>query len=136
MKKFDPQFFRKHIYEMEQIDQLIENAQRDLKIAHEDKFTEVRFTYTYQAFIKGGLALIASVGGVKVRSVPGHHVKIIQKMAEILNNQDIEVIGNSMRMKRNLDLYEGKTSITELDANDYLTFVENTLKLIKQKIIK
>lgn len=44
------------------MDQTLRNARRDLQIAQEDAHREVRFTYSYQALIKTGLALIAKLG--------------------------------------------------------------------------
>ena len=63
--------------------------------------------YYYNALIKAGMALIAAKGRVKVRSVAGHQIKIIEKMSEILNDEMVMAIGNAMRSKRNEDLYGG-----------------------------
>ena len=80
---------------------------RDLKIAKEDGISEVRFTYAYQALLKSGIALLAKKESVKVRSTPGHHVAVITKMSEILKDEDINILGHRMRVKRNRDLYDG-----------------------------
>ena len=95
----------------------------------------MKFTYAYQALIKGGIALIAKIGKVKIRSVPGHHIKILEKMSEILKEETIFTIGNAMRMKRNLDLYSGGEIITEKEANEYLEFVESVLKTIEKLVL-
>ncbi len=131
MIHFETSFFQKFRFDEKQINRYFEAAFRDLKIAREDKFPEVRFTYSYQALIKAGIAVIARTGQVKVRSVPGHHVKILEKMSEILKNPDIFTIGNAMRIKRNEDLYGGAESVGEKEADDYLAFVEKVLKAVK-----
>lgn len=131
MIHFETGFFQKFRFDEKQINRYFEAAFRDLKIAHEDKFPEVRFTYSYQALIKAGIALIARTGRVKVRSVPGHHVKILEKMSEILKNPDVFTIGNVMRIKRNEDLYGGAEPVGEKEADDYLAFVEKILKAAK-----
>ena len=131
MIHFETGFFRKFRFDENQIHRYFETAFRDLRIAREDKFPEVRFTYSYQALIKAGIALIAKTGHVKVRSVPGHHVKILEKMSQILKNPDILTIGNAMRMKRNEDLYGGAESVNEKEADDYLAFIEKILKAVR-----
>jgi len=131
MTYFETKYFQKFSFTKQQIDRVFESALRDLKIARQDKFAEVRFTYGYQALVKAGIALIAKVGGVKVRSVPGHHVKILEKMSEILKNPDVLTLGDAMRTKRNSDFYGGGESITEKEAEDYLKFVEKTLGSVR-----
>jgi len=131
MTYFETKYFQKFSFTKQQIDRFFESALRDLKIARQDKFAEVRFTYSYQALVKAGIAVIAKVGGVKVRSVPGHHVKILEKMSEILKNPDVLTLGDAMRIKRNSDFYGGGESITEKEAEDYLKFVEKTLGSVR-----
>lgn len=133
MTNFEPDFFNKFKFTQKQIDDYFKSAYRDLEIARQDRFAEVRFTYGYQALIKAGIALIAKTAGVRVRSIPGHHVKILQKMSEILNDKDIAAIGEVMRVRRNADLYGGAESVAEKEANDYLKFVESAFKKIESE---
>ena len=137
MTQFEQEYFKEFKFTTKEVDQYIQNAFRDLEIARKDPFPEVRFTYSFQALVKGGIALIAKIGNVKVRSVPGHHVKILTKMSEILNDPDVLMMGNAMRTKRNTDLYGGGEIVGEKEASEYFEFVEATLKksvkLIKQK---
>jgi hypothetical protein len=134
MIQFEPEYFRRFRFEDEQIEKYCQNALHDLGIARKDKIPEVRFTYAYQSLLKMGITILAKIGEVKVRSVPGHHVKILAKMSEILKEPDILAIGNAMRMKRNTDLYEGGESITEKEANDYLRFVEKVFEQSKKHL--
>jgi hypothetical protein len=136
MTPFDTKYFQKFEFTIQQMDRFFENALRDLKIARQDKFQEVKFTYSYQALIKAGIVLIAKIGKVKVRSVPGHHVKILEKMSEILMNPDVLTLGDVMRSKRNSDFYGGGESITEKEAEDYLQFVEKTVALVRKLITR
>jgi len=94
---------------------------------------EVRFQYAYMALIKGGIALL-SHQQVRIKSFPGHQVKIIEKMAQILNDETIETLGNWMRQKRNLDFYSGGIEITEKECQEYLDFAEKVLKRPKTLI--
>ena len=134
MTKFEKEYFKKLDFSKEEIDRYFQNAKRDLEIARQDSFSEVQFTYSYQALMKAGIALLAKTGSVKVRSIPGHHIKILEKIEEILQDSDILTLGNAMRMKRNLDLYGGGESISQKEATDYLKFVESVFKKIEIRI--
>ncbi|MBN1521614.1 MAG: hypothetical protein JW928_03695 [Candidatus Aureabacteria bacterium] len=105
MRQFDNQYFQKIKASQKQIFKSLENAERDLSIAREDRFLIVRFNYAYTALLKCGTALLQH-HGYRVRSVPGHHVKILEKMSGLLKDENIMTIGNIMRSKRNKDLYD------------------------------
>ncbi len=134
MTSFEQEYFHKFKFTQAQIDRYIKSAARDLNIARKDPFTEVRFTYCYQALIKIGIALLAKKGGVKVRSVVGHHVKILNKLSEILADPDIFTIGNAMRMKRNKDLYDAREVVTKKEADDYVVFIEQVIERANQAL--
>lgn len=127
MTMFDPKYFSKFTFTPEQIKRYLDNALRDFKIASEDDHLEVKFNYCYNALFKAGIALVAAKGGVKVRSVAGHHVKIIEKMAEILKDETVLAVGNAMRSKRNEDFYGGGIFISEKESAEYLEYVKGIL---------
>lgn len=131
MIRFDDRYFSDFIFTKEQIKKNFENALKDLKIARQDKILDVKFTYSYDALIKGGITL-ASMHNKKIRSVPGHHIKIIEMMAGILNDETIGIIGNAMRSKRNTDFYSGGIEVTEKEAQEYLKYVDTILDKIKK----
>ena len=135
MTEFEGKFFTKFKFTGEQVVRYFQNALRDLSIARDDKHIEVKFNYAFNALIKAGIALMAAKG-VKIRSVPGHHVKLIEKTAEILGDESIATLGNSMRMKRNEDFYGGGIFVSEKECREYLEFVEETLEKIKKEIHK
>ncbi len=130
--KPDQEFFKKFHFKPEEIERYFQSALHDLEIAEKDRFSEVKFTYSYQALIKTGITLLAKIEKVKVRSMPGHHVKILEKMSEILDEEDVAVIGNAMRMKRNADLYVGGELMGEKEAEDYLKFVQKIIEKAKK----
>jgi len=136
MTQFEPQFFKEYKPTPEQLDQYFQSAVRDFEIARKDNFVEVQFSYCFQALIKAGIALFAKVGPVRVRSVPGHHVKTLEKMSEILNDPDINTIGNVMRAKRNLDFYEGGVIVSESEVKDFLKFVQGVLNSVRKVLSK
>ncbi|MDD5568197.1 MAG: hypothetical protein PHY88_03225 [Candidatus Omnitrophica bacterium] len=129
--KFEDKYFVKFEFAKEQVNNTLKNALRDLDIAREDKILDVKFSYAYTAFIKGGMALL-SFYKVKVKSIPGHHIKIIEKLAQLLDDKDIDDIGNIMRSKRNLDLYSGGVEVTEKECLEYLNFTAKVLNRIKE----
>ncbi len=129
MISFDQEYFQKFKFTSAQINRYVESAKRDLEIARKDQFIEVKFTYCYQALIKIGMAVLAKKGGVKVRSVAGHHIKILSKLSEVMGNPDIFIVGNAMRMKRNKDLYDAGATVTKKEVNDYIIFVEQVIQL-------
>lgn len=133
MIKFDEKYFGELKFTKEQIKKNLANAMKDLRIAKADKIPEVKFTYTYSALIKGGIALL-SFYNWKIKSAPGHHIKIIETVARILSDNTIEIIGNAMRSKRNLDFYNGGIMVTRKESQEYLRFVDSALKRI-EKII-
>ncbi|MBF0252593.1 MAG: hypothetical protein HQL29_02150 [Candidatus Omnitrophica bacterium] len=128
--KFDDKYFAKFKFTKEQVEKNLNNALRDLDIAKKDEFLDVKFSYTYTALLKSGITLI-SLNGRKVKSTRGHHVKIIEKLADLLADNDISALGNLMRSKRNADLYDGGIEVTSKECKEYINFVETVLDKVK-----
>ena len=122
MTKFESDFFQKINFTPFQVNKYLTAAHHDLQIAKQSNLPEVIFDFSYKAFIRYGIALIAEKG-YKVRSNLGHHFKIIEKMSEILSNEEIMTYGNRMRQMRNFNFYDEGTIISEKDAKEYLSFV-------------
>jgi uncharacterized protein (UPF0332 family) len=135
MIKFEDAYFERFRFTPAQIKQNLDNALRDLAIAKKDEITEVCFNYAYTALIKGGIALLSSYHR-RVKSAPGHHIKIIRKISEILKDEAIDTMGNLMRSKRNTDFYSGGIDITEKEAKEFLEFSEKTLNKIRDLLSK
>lgn len=72
--------------------------------------------------------------GYKVRSQPGHHVKILEKLAELTGEEDIMTLGNKMRQDRNKDFYEGGAIVTDKETEEYLTFVQGVAAKAKLQL--
>lgn len=135
MISFEHQYFQKLPFEKEQIEQFLKSALHDLQIAGSSDIPDVIFKFTYDAFIKLGIFLIAKEG-YKTRSATGHHVKILEKLSQLLDDEDILVIGNKMRQERNFNLYDGGFFVAEKDSREYLNFAKGLFKKagIKQEI--
>jgi HEPN domain-containing protein len=129
----DSRYFIKFNFTREQVDNNLKNALRDLSIAKKDTILEVKFNYAYSALIKSGIALL-SYYHLRVKSIPGHHVKIIEKIASSLDDAAVMDIGNMMRSKRNLDLYAGGIEVTEKECREYIKFAEKVFEEVKKKI--
>lgn len=124
---FEDKYFQKINFTKTQKEKYFAVAKRDLGIAQKSEIPEVIFKFTYDALIKFGIFLI-SQKGYKVRSIQGHHIKILDKISEILKNEDATVIGNKMRQDRNHDFYDGGMAVSEKESEEYLKFVKNLFK--------
>jgi len=124
--RFDNRFFQKKKFEPRTIKKYFNGALKDFKIAFKNNNPEVIFIFSYLALVKIGITLVA-FSGYKIKSRTGHHIKILEKLSQILNNNDIEIIGDKMRKKRNLDLYEGGIIISAKEAKEYLNFVQEVI---------
>ena len=132
--RYEENYFVRHAFAAEQITKFLENARKDLAIATRISIPEVRFSYSYSALIKGGIALLSS-RGLKVKSATGHHAKVIEKTAQLLKDKSILDIGNVMRTRRNLDLYGGGAEVTEKETAEYLDFVRAIIGQMESAIL-
>lgn len=128
---FDSEFFQKRYFSQKEISRYLRNALKDLKIASTNQGPEVIFDFSYSALIKCGVSLLAACG-YRVRSRKGHHIKILEKLSQILDEEKAEIIGDRMRKKRNMDLYEGGILISTKEARDYLHFVREIIQKTEQ----
>lgn len=124
MTKFENKYFVKFNFTGDQIKKYFNSAYKDLRIAKGATVAEVKFQFAYNSFIKLGISLIAC-HSYKVKSRAGHHIKILEKMAEILENKNVLIYGNQMRKTRNTELYDGGSAmITGKQSAEYLNFTE------------
>lgn len=133
MIDFDSEYFQRITFSKKQLDQYIQSAERDLAIAGQTDIAEVIFKFSYDALIKTGIALIAKEG-YKTRSKIGHHVKILEKLSQILEDDNVLVLGNKMRQDRNIDLYSGGGHVSQKESIEYLGFVKDVFEKARQKI--
>jgi len=134
MMRSDARYFRKISFGEEELERYRQSTLHDLEIARSSPRPEVRFTFAYNALIRAGITLPARVEGVKVRSVSGHHARILQKMGELLGDEELAHIGNAMRTKRNLDFYAGGQVITRKEAKEYYHFVERVVREVEKRV--
>ncbi|MCG2701251.1 MAG: hypothetical protein V1825_03625 [Candidatus Falkowbacteria bacterium] len=135
MIKFENNHFKKFDFNDEQIKKYLNSAGKDLNIAKQSYVEEVKFQFAYNALIKLGIALIACYG-YRVSSRQGHHIKVIEKISEILKNENVLIYGNQMRKTRNTELYDGGIMITEKQADDYCNFTAGLFKKTHEDFFK
>lgn len=123
MTHFQTEFFQPFTYTEAQISGYFLNAEQDLTRAKHADDPNIVYRIGYDAALKLGIAMIAKAG-YKVRSVPGHHIKILDQLAEILKRPDEVDYLHRIRRKRNVDLYEGGLDFTEKEAEDLLKLCE------------
>ncbi len=117
--------FEKQKFTERQIRKYFNSALRDFKIAISSEVPEVIFKFCYDSLLKIAITVCAK-NDLRVKSRVGHHIKLLQKLSDYLDNENIFIMGNEMRKKRNFDLYSGGTLISEKEALDY----KNRLKKI------
>jgi len=120
---YEPEYFQKFEFEETQIQKLLQSAEYELGKAKKFDDPDVMFKFSYDALIKFGIFLIAK-DGHRVRSIRGHHIKIIEKISQILKNTEIYKTADKIRIKRNADLYDGCIIVSEKDSREILKFVE------------
>jgi hypothetical protein len=114
--------FEKFNFTANQMAKYFSSAKRDLKIAKDSIITEVAFRFAYDSLLKLAITVCAK-NNLRVKARQGHHAELIAKLAELLNDNDIEVIANEMRSKRNWDLYGGGAIITDKETKEYLQWI-------------
>lgn len=133
MTDSDSQFFQKFNFSKEQVRKYLQAAEKDWKIARDSDVSDVVFKFSYDAILK--LAIyVAACSGLRVRSVAGHHIKLLEKLSEVIQDEEAFYITNEMRQKRNIDLYQGGALITDKDAESYLSFVDSVFEIVLTKL--
>lgn len=118
--------FEKFNFTKQQIEKYWDKAVRDFRLAGSAEEIEVIFVFTYEAMLKIAITVCAH-NDLRVKARRGHHIELIDKMAEILKDEKIKQIGNEIRMKRNLGLYSGGDTVSRKEADFYCKFVKQVL---------
>ena len=126
MIDFPSEYFQKFTFSPRQLNAYADSARHQLKIAESSQMPEVMFEFSYNALIKFGICLLAEKG-YKIRSVAGHHIRILEKMSKILNNEDVLIFGNRMRQERNFNLYDEGRLVSHKEAKEFFDFVSELI---------
>jgi hypothetical protein len=118
--------FEKFNFSHQQIIKYFQAAIKDLSLAKSAKEPEIIFYVSYNIIIKTAMAVCAK-NQLRVKSRMGHHQELIAKLAEYLQDSEIEILAGKMRIKRNRDLYEGGTITSQKEADFYLSFCKKLI---------
>ncbi|MFH1259342.1 MAG: hypothetical protein ABII74_05990 [Elusimicrobiota bacterium] len=121
---FDKNFFTIQKFTSSELEKIKMSVKRNLELAGSSNEPEIIFQFSYMALIKIGIYYIAKEG-YRVKSQPGHHIKIIESLSKILGSKDILIFGDKMRKDRNLDLYSGDNVIESEETKEYLKLIES-----------
>lgn len=124
--------FIKFEFSQQQVNNYLQAAKRDLSLAS-SKEAEVKFQFSYNCLLKLAQATCAA-NNLRVRARSGHHIALLDKFSKILNDKKIIAVAQTMRDKRNRDLYDGGTIITNKEAQVYYEFVGHLFNIVKQYV--
>jgi hypothetical protein len=116
--------FEKFNFSEKQIERYYKSAKKDIKIAGSYSDPEVSFRFSYDSLLKLAIAVCAK-NGMRVKSKRGHHRELIGKLASFLDDNEINIIANEMRGKRNRELYDGGILISLKESKSYLKWTKN-----------
>jgi len=119
--------FEKFDFSIRQIKKYHQAAIKDLQIAKKVDNADVKFRFSYDALLKLAITVCAKKN-LRVKARKGHHIELLRKLSIILDNKDINIIGDEMRNKRNFDLYSGGILISKKEAEEYCVWTENIFK--------
>jgi len=120
--------FEKFTFSFKQIENYYRAASRDFNMLRKGKYEpEIIFFFSYNVVIKISIAVCAKKG-LRIKSKTGHHIALISKLGEILNDEEVVATAGRMRMKRNKDLYSGGLPISQKEADFYFNFCKDLLK--------
>jgi uncharacterized protein (UPF0332 family) len=125
--------------DFQQISRFLSGAEKKLasakKILSLDE--EAAYQLAYEAMLKGSLGFMLSFG-VRPRTLPGHHVTIIEFAEEHLGKEFKTIVSmfNRMRRKRHESIYEVSGFISKQDAETALITAGKYLSAIRETIQK
>ena len=128
-------FFQKQTFNPVIIKRYFNKAKYELDLGKDSKWPEIQFTQAYKTLIRIGITLMATLD-YRVKSQEGHHIVIIDNLAEMLDDKRINTMGDDMRIKRNVDWYGDSIPVTEQESMMYLSFVEEVIKRAEEYLTR
>lgn len=116
--------FEKQKFTNRQVEKYFNSAIKDFKIAIDSEIPEVIFKFCYDSLLKIAITICAK-NNLRIKSRAGHHIELLKKLSEYLNNEDIFIMSDEMRKKRNFDLYGGGVLISHKEALNYRKQLKN-----------
>lgn len=122
--------FEEFVFTTKQIEKYFESAVKDFNTAKKGD-SDVSFVFCYNCLLKLAIVVCAK-NNLRVKARRGHHIALIEEMAKFLKDQEIEIIAQDMRAKRNRDLYDGGILISKKDTEMYLQFITDLVKKVEK----
>jgi hypothetical protein len=132
MKKLKP-----HVTDWAQIDRFLASA--DKKLASARKILafdeEACLQQAYEAMLKATLGFMFS-HGLRARSIPGHHVAIIEFASQRIDKKHAALLTvfDRLRRKRNLALYDDTGFVSHQDAEQAIQSASDYLAVVRADI--
>jgi uncharacterized protein (UPF0332 family) len=126
-----------HPTDWAQIERFLASA--DKKLASARKILafdeEACLQQAYEAMLKASLGLMFS-HGLRARSIPGHHVAIIEFARQRVDKKHARLLTafDRLRRKRNLALYDDTGFVSEEDAEHALESARDYLAVVRADI--
>lgn len=129
--------FKEHPIRPEEIQGHLLGARKKLKAANKIMGDDEESAYelAYEAMLKASLALILS-DGKRPRSLPGHHIAIIEKAGQLLGSEVADLIRafEEMRRHRNSFLYTGQSFVSLQEAKECLNLAADYVCRVEKKL--
>lgn len=122
-----------------QIGRFLTGAEKKLAAARKTLAIDEEACYqlAYEAMLKASLGFMLSVG-YRPRSLPGHHVAVIEFAEENLGKgyKDLISLFNRMRRKRHQVIYDVTALISTSEATEALETAAKYLKAVRDEVQK
>ena len=128
MKRQD--YFKPLKFTKDQLENYRLSLLQDYRIAKDNNTPQIVLRFSYDCMIKLAISELARQG-YKVRSIPGHHIALLDELAEIVGEADLAIVFNEYRQKRNRELYDGYCYATETEAHALFSLLESILTRLK-----
>ena len=122
-----------------QVDRFIASATKKLAAAKKtlDIDEEASYQLAYESMLKVSLGFMLSFG-VRPRSLPGHHVTIIEFVEKRLGkeNENLVAMFDRMRRKRHQAIYDVTGLISRQEAQHALEIAERYVSIIRRAVTR
>jgi hypothetical protein len=129
--------FKRHPVDWAQIGRFLASAR--WKLASAEKILafdeEACLQQAYEAMLKASLGFVLS-HGARARSLPGHHVAIIEFLEARIDKKHTALMASfdRLRRKRNMALYDDSGMVTRTEAKQSLETALQFIELVEKDI--
>jgi hypothetical protein len=133
VKKLTP-----HNADRQQVDRYLSAAERKLVVARKVLALddEASLQLSYEVMLKAALGFMFS-HGVRVRSVPGHHIATIEFVEQRLPRKHAPLLAvfDRLRRKRNAVLYDDEGFVSHQEAEEALRAAHEFIEVLRSDVL-